>query len=366
MWLKAMHINEFVIHSYRGLQDLKLDELNRINILTGDNNCGKTSVLELLSTIDNPGNIGTWVLGTRVQNTRIRDGRLYNGFYNMFPIDEERKVISYQFKDAEGTYNSVEMRADISNVQIAEKEMYRLNGLMRTGSSKSEEIVDAVCMSLEIFINEESVKEYNIYDFQVLMDRFVHRKPRFVRCVYVSPVSYAQENIYLDEVLGDSDFYNELIEILKEFDENITNVSAVRPRGVTSVPDYMILTKNHKKALPLNVYGDGMKKALLLLSAMIKARDGVLLLDEFETAIHTSAMDSLFSWLFKSAMKLNVQIFLTSHSKEAIEKVLKSDEALQPYINLYTLYNYQGKSLVRKMNCLEAIDAQDNLGLELR
>ena len=32
-----------------------------------------------------------------------------------------------------------------------------------------------------------------------------------------------------------------------------------------------------------------MKKAILLMSAVIAAKDGILLLDEFETAIHTSA-----------------------------------------------------------------------------
>ena len=130
--------------------------------------------------------------------------------------------------------------------------------------------------------------------------------------------------------------------------------------------EYMVLTRNHAKALPLTAYGDGMKKAMLLLSAVVRAKDGILLLDEFETAIHTSAMDSVFSWLLKSVIKLNVQVFLTSHSKEAIEKVLQCDDELKPYINLYTLYNFEEKNYVRRLSCEEAIDAKDNLGLELR
>lgn len=32
------------------------------------------------------------------------------------------------------------------------------------------------------------------------------------------------------------------------------------------------------------------KKAILLISAVVSAKNGILLLDEFETAIHTSAM----------------------------------------------------------------------------
>ena len=127
-----------------------------------------------------------------------------------------------------------------------------------------------------------------------------------------------------------------------------------------------VFVKNHTKALPLTVYGDGMKKAILLLGAIMNAKDGILLLDEFETAIHTSAMDTLFSWLLESALKLNVQVFLTSHSKEAIDKVLRCNDELASDINIYTLYKTQDENLVRMLTRQEAIDVQENLGLELR
>lgn len=108
-----------------------------------------------------------------------------------------------------------------------------------------------------------------------------------------------------------------------------------------------------------------MKKALVLLAAVVKAKDGILLLDEFETAIHTSAMNSIFSWILQSAQTLNVQVFLTSHSLEAIGKVLRCDPKLQDRINLYTLYNKEGENLVRKMSCMEAVNAQDDWGVGL-
>lgn len=99
----AVHIQEFYIHSYRGIKELKLEKLNAVNILTGDNNSGKTSVLELLSTLVNPQDIGAWFLGARVSGTRMRNRRIYNGYYNMFPIDDDIKVIEYAFMDADNT-----------------------------------------------------------------------------------------------------------------------------------------------------------------------------------------------------------------------------------------------------------------------
>lgn len=99
---------------------------------------------------------------------------------------------------------------------------------------------------------------------------------------------------------------------MKEFDENILSINYDKNnfgRGT-----YKILSKSNNKALPLNVYGDGMKKAILLMSAVVKANDGILLLDEFETAIHTSAMERTFKWILETCKKLNVQVFMTSHS----------------------------------------------------
>ncbi len=361
------HIQKFTIHAYKGIQNLTLDHLNLINILTGDNNSGKTSILELLSTINNPQYTGAWSLCTRTDNSRARNRLYFNGFYNMFPIDNEEKEISYTYVNANDITNTVTLAAEIEETQILERDMYRLNGLLRMGSAKQEdEIIDTLCMQLYTYINGQKVNEDTIYDFQTNISKFVNKKTKFFRTAYVSPIDHTSSALNLNSILSDPELYEEMLSILQIFDESITNINALKNDNSPFITEYMVLTKNHPKALPLTSYGDGMKKAMLLLSAVVSAHDGILLLDEFETAIHTSAMDSIFSWLLKSALKLNVQIFLTSHSKEAIEKVLHCNTELQSYINLYTLYNFEVKNYIRMMTCQEAINAKDTLGLELR
>ena len=171
--------------------------------------------------------------------------------------------------------------------------------------------------------------------------------------------------LFLGDVLNIPDLYEEMLGVLKEFDENILSINYSnddgKRRGV-----YKILSKSQKKALPLNVYGDGMKKAILLMSAVIKAENGILLLDEFETAIHTSAMDKVFRWILESCKKLNVQVFMTSHSKEAIEKILKCAPNLKSDIAVYTIYKDESGSSVRRLTAEKAIEVQDEMRLELR
>lgn len=363
----ACYVKSLQIASYRGIENLCLKELNHINILTGNNNSGKTSILEVLFTLDNPHNIGAWARVIRKNRTGRGNVSFYDGFFNLFPVDEEEKRIAYSYIDCNDKEKKILLCAKMEETQIPEREMHKINGFIKTGYERDEEenMVDTKCMHLSINIDSEQVKEYVLFDFQSRMSMFVDREKSFVRAIYISPVDHSLGNLYLNDVFEDSALYEEMLEILKKFDENIISINAV-PAENGSAAQYVILTKNHKRALPLSVYGDGMKKAILLLSAIVKAKDGILLLDEFETAIHTTAMDTLFSWILESAKKLNVQVFLTSHSQEAIDRVLKCNKNLQKDINVYTLYKKENKNLVRRMGCIEAIHAQDALGLELR
>ena len=363
----AKHIRQIDIEAYRGIQDLSLRNLNSINIWTGNNNSGKTSVLELISGLRDPYSILAWTGMILNRVSRARKKLFYRELYNLFPIDAEQKKIGYEFLDDSGIKRKIELKADIEEIQLPEQEMLRINRLTKTGEQKeTENMIDAKYMKLTTYVNEQKTGEDILYDFQNSVPYLVKEKDIFLRTVYVSPIDHVQENLYMSYILSDLEMYEEMLLMLRTFDENVIGISAIPTDENSSTPEYMILTKNHKRALPLNVFGDGMKKAILLLSAVLRAKDGILLLDEFETAIHTSAMDSVFSWILKNAKRLNVQVFLTSHSKEAIEKILKCSEELQPDIQVYTLYQRTDKHLVRTMTCEEAINAQDHLGLELR
>jgi len=102
------------------------------------------------------------------------------------------------------------------------------------------------------------------------------------------------------------------------------------------------------------------------MSAVIKTKGGILLLDEFETAIHTTAMDTTFKWILETCVRLDVQLFLTTHSEEAIDKVLKCSPELQDKIKVFTLYKNDKETVVRALTAHKAIEIKDEMGLELR
>ena len=76
--------------------------------------------------------------------------------------------------------------------------------------------------------------------------------------------------------------------------------------------------------MPLSTYGDGIKKVLSIANAIALSSNGVLLIDEIDTAIHAKYYDDIFKFIMKAAKQYNVQLFITTHSIEAVDGLLKT------------------------------------------
>lgn len=368
----SSYISGIDIQRYRGITSLKLDKLQRINILTGDNNSGKTSVLEVLSILKNPGSFNSWLDVSRGDGA-ISGLSVYERMNDLFNVNFEGKQVKYNiaFEDEQ---MELELNGFDSVVEMPEKEYYSRIGVLGLIADEYEaenaagRLMIVPKTELVLKINHKKVGEWGIYEGQwrTLLPAKKVDNCYLRKVVHVSPFSHVSGNIYLKEILNNPDLYEEMLEVLKAFDPGILSINYDNAETPRSGGYYKILSKENNKALPLNMYGDGMKKAILLMSAVVKAKDGILLLDEFETAIHTSAMDQIFSWILKTCMRLNIQVFLTSHSKEAIEKVLNCSDDLQSNMAIYTLYRDGEGCSVRRMMASDAILLKNEMGLELR
>jgi len=76
--------------------------------------------------------------------------------------------------------------------------------------------------------------------------------------------------------------------------------------------------------LPLRSLGDGTQRMLGIALALVNARDGILLIDEFENGLHYSVQPELWQLIFQIASRLNVQVFATTHSWDCIEGFQKA------------------------------------------
>ena len=175
-------------------------------------------------------------------------------------------------------------------VNCCEEDVYSYRGMRSVFEGESPEFEGTELLSRlnrRLLVNQEEKDSMHVYEGQrarILLEKADSNKELSYNVVYISPVRHAEGSVFLNNVLEDPELYEEMIEILREYDEGIVSINydtkneAGFNRGI-----YKVLSRTSRKALPLNVYGDGMKKAILLMSAVVKAKNGILLLDEFET-----------------------------------------------------------------------------------
>ena len=364
-------ISELIIEKYRGINNLKLENLGKVNIIAGENNTGKTSILEVIQSLKGPNSLREWRLVGRREGNGFRPSTtIYDTMKSLFPINNEdnKTNIIYSGK-VNGKSFSVELDVKFSEVILTNEQLDIVSGYSRTQLNRDEyeyHEYDTSVLDISYNINGENCGEDKVYSIQRAFISSEHATVNIINnVVYVSPTQHANNTLYLDSLLTDSDMYEQFVDIMKEFDSDFVSINSVKEEQTFS-NKYVVLSKKFKEGLLLNAYGDGMKKAMLLLSAVLRAKDGILLLDEFETAIHVSVMGKVFKWIIENASKLNVQIFMTSHSIEAIESVLKCCPEMQNDIKMITLVDTENGLKVRNVDAAKAVQLMDDYGLELR
>jgi len=65
----AIHIESMTIGHFRGIHHLIVENLSHVNIIAGDNNSGKTSVLEAMLLLRNPNDVTNILRLARMRDT---------------------------------------------------------------------------------------------------------------------------------------------------------------------------------------------------------------------------------------------------------------------------------------------------------
>ena len=87
----------------------------------------------------------------------------------------------------------------------------------------------------------------------------------------------------------------------------------------------VVSLKNSGKRVRLSSMGDGLNRVLTIILALLNAKGGVLLLDEFETGLHYSVQTQLWEIIFMLAEELDIQVFVTSHSSDCLKAFTKAN-----------------------------------------
>lgn len=325
----AIHIKSINIGHFRGIHNLAVENLNHINIIAGDNNSGKTSVLEAMLLLRNPSDFTNILRLARMRDTTtfFSGTPVYESFINLFPRDTSKKEIAlYAICNGESVgYRLLgEQKKIMMDPEDVMKKLYpfKRSRIIRGIDTDLVE-VDAFSGELiyEISGHKKSL-DVEIDAYSSTSGREI-KKNSYLNIVYLSPTDHVRGFVF-DRIISNDGYKEICLRILQLFDSDILDLLILKNEESGRPTEYI----KHAKLgnMPISTYGDGIKKVLSLANGIAQAAGGVLLIDEVETAIHSKYYDDIFKFLVKASMQFDVQVFITTHSIEAIDGLLATQD----------------------------------------
>jgi hypothetical protein len=219
---------------------------------------------------------------------------------------------------------------------------------LRSGIEINVEIlVDAEQQPLDSLPGSKSEGETIVQRLEFWENKSIRLEPNakraLLRCVAVPPANAMDRlTISLSQARREG-FKADVIEMIRLVDPAIEDLEILEyPRAPQEV---YVKHRAFREPVPIYTFGDGLKRILSFALSISRARDGLLLIDEIETAIHASLLDKTFAWLVHSCKAMNVQLFATTHSLEAMDAILSATPAEQDTVG-YALRD-KGKRVQR-------------------
>lgn len=153
------------------------------------------------------------------------------------------------------------------------------------------------------------------------------------------------------------------VKLLQLFDPDIQDVDIISPRERASS-----ISIKHKKLgrAPLSAFGDGLRRVFTLASAIPGAKDGFLLIDELEIAVHTRMLEKTFNWLVEFCCQYNVQLFATTHSLEAVDAIIDACQNKDIDLVAYRLQQGDTQTTTKRFDKKYLKQLREELGVDLR
>lgn len=256
--IESLHIKNFQI-----FEDLKINELRRINLIAGKNNVGKTALLEALRILFSSGEstVINHILKQRGQfkpSNHNSYAAIYNRNYLRNNQDHEKILL----------VNKLAIKKDLNSI-------YKVGERNLNPNDNPDYPADTA-----VYVPFGS----SLANTRDLWDKIV-----------LTP-------------LEDDVFY-----IIRE---------TVEPRLVRldfTSENVKVRLKDEQQPVPLQTLGDGVQRMLLLAIAIVSAKGKYLLIDEFEAGLHHSVQEKLWDLVFHYAKQLDVQLFITTHSEDTLK-----------------------------------------------
>ena len=318
----------FKVKNFRGLRNLQIDSLERVNLIAGKNNAGKTALLEAVWLHSTPNEPSMALIANYLRRMERRDvPETLNELFWKF--DTKGKIELLACGDWGRGYRRLQIYLTDTNL----KRFPQGPGNARDSSTLEANAFSELTYDKKIifdyidendmpFVHEGSFGEYQIstdapigfygMDLQtseIPMEKLANTK------FLASRHNDFQVDARWFSKLQLNKKHHKVESIMRRVEPRLQGLSVI---ANPSLPTIHAELEGHDRLLPMPLLGDGMTRLLSLALAIGNSENGLVLIDEIENGLHHSVMKSVWSGIAQFAHEFDVQIFATTHSRECI------------------------------------------------
>lgn len=350
-------ITKLNIKNMRGLNQLSLENINQLTLFSGENNVGKSTLLESIFIL----------LACYNPDLFIK----INAIRGLLPVSRPEFMWEHLFYRSEMDSEisiSCEIDGKVLSVSLERDETFIFQSAVADTIGKDFPAVPG-SYPLKISCNYDGKQSFGHY---VLRENGmgVHWKakpeklPKIAQ--YISPrsgdsLSDSAELFGKVELIDKKEM---LIDALRLIDKDIVDISTI----LVDKKGYLYVRRQNGTRLPLFAMGDGINRLTIILCSLITNSGGVLLLDEIENGMHYSVYDGLWKTLERIAIETQTQLFITTHSYECIKSAVSSLQHSGHRENLlsYVRLGRKGGDTVAHMFSAESLSLAMSSEMEIR
>lgn len=314
-------INSIEISHFRGIKKLEISDFSRINLVVGDNNCGKTTFLEAIQLLFAEANLSSVKSIVKQRTVLNPNDSFYVSFINLFNSEQTGKSLSFDITAA-GNDGSIRFEITGNEKTVSGEEALRVSSMSSRQKNTYKKSLPLLPETATVFTGSViSQNGKKTTDREIVISSISNVLPGITlkKAVQYAPSFGHLRYDLLQNIVENPDYKKLAVSILQQFDESIVDICYTKADDGTFLET--IITEDGTN-MPFSVYGDGIKKILYILNKLFDSANSILLIDEIETGLHKKYYDRLFPVVFELAKKLNVQLFIATHSLEAIDAIL--------------------------------------------
>lgn len=311
------------IKRFRGIKSLEINDLARVNLFVGKNNCGKTSLLESVFFLTGMGNP-----------------------HIVVTIGKSRGMLPNENPDWENYFHARDHKQGMEFSTIQRKGERHLKVSPLLGNPSELSMKEPIDLNREQSSRSIGTGEYIIgfnYDFTVVdtAGKSSDHQARLYHTQVGDNLTFKHEpdENYKESLIGkylvppgyDSSLVNKMLNT-KRKDLLLRALRFIDPkiRDIRTGADGTISVDiGLDSFIPINLLGRGIARILYMLSSIYGQSEDIIAIDKIGNGLHVSILKEMWKMILKHSAVCGTQVFATTHNGDVVQsltEVLNAEE----------------------------------------